>query len=75
MTIKAVTPNAKDLISEAKAAKILDRKVASLKKWRVQGRGPAYFKIRGRVRYKREDLVRFMETEIEHVVPAQRKSA
>ena len=66
----------KGLIPEVKAAEILGRTVASLKKWRVQGRGPAYFKIRRHLFYKREDLEKFLESEIERVVPDEaRRSA
>jgi hypothetical protein len=72
--MKTVVP--KGLIPEVKAAEILGRTVASLKKWRVQGRGPAYFKIRRRAFYNREDLEKFMQSEIERVIPDQvRRSA
>jgi hypothetical protein len=46
------------------AAEFLGYSRASLAKWRVQSKGPAYYKGKGgMVFYKREDLVKFKTSE------------
>jgi hypothetical protein len=49
------------MIDERAAAKYLGYDVSSLKKWRVLGKGPAYYRVRGRVLYTRGDLKWFLE--------------
>ena len=46
-------------VDEKKAAKILDIAVQTLRNWRQNRRGPAYFKMGRSVRYKVEDLVAY----------------
>jgi len=49
------------LLTQEKAAQYLDCSARALEKWRVWGTGPAYIKVsRKMVRYKREDLDRFL---------------
>lgn len=43
------------------AAERLNVKVATLKKWRQGGRGPAYVKVEGAIRYHTDDLDAFVE--------------
>jgi hypothetical protein len=49
------------LIDEHEAAEILGLKVATLRRWRWAGRGPAFRKIGASVRYHPEDLTAFAE--------------
>jgi hypothetical protein len=39
------------LVNTRKAAEILGRSPATLKRWRYEGGGPAYVEMEGRVRY------------------------
>lgn len=48
-------------VSEEQAAEILHARRQTLRAWRVRGRGPVFFKIVGRVCYKREDLESWIE--------------
>ncbi|WP_431189983.1 helix-turn-helix domain-containing protein [Desulfurivibrio dismutans] len=52
-------PTAPPLTTE-QAAPILGVKPGTLEVWRVQGRGPAFLKIGRAVRYRAEDLDRFL---------------
>lgn len=44
------------ILSEAQAAKLAMQKSATLRKWRVRGRGPVYLKLGGKVRYRKVDI-------------------
>jgi hypothetical protein len=59
------------LLTEAEAAKRLFAKPQTLNKWRTRGRGPAYLKLAGKVRYRAADLEAFIEAS--RVVPGNRK--
>jgi len=48
------------LINTARAANILDRSPATLKRWRYEGIGPDYVEIQGRVSYDVAVLIRYM---------------
>mgnify|MGYP006304177489 CR=1 FL=1 len=48
-------------IPEADAADYLCQSIRTLQKWRVNGRGPAYFKPGKSVRYRRRDLREWTE--------------
>jgi hypothetical protein len=50
------------LLTEAEAAKFLGLKAAIIRQWRLLKRGPRYFKVRGAVRYKSEDLEQFVKS-------------
>jgi hypothetical protein len=50
----------KHLIDERDAAKALCCSVAALRKWRLQGKGPAYCRIGRLVRYAEGDLQEFL---------------
>lgn len=47
------------LLSPKQAAEYLGVKTKTLTKWRGEGRGPAFRKIEGVVRYHPEDVERF----------------
>jgi len=48
------------LLNTRKAAEILGRSPATLKRWRYEGVGPAYVEIAGRVSYDLSVLVDFI---------------
>ena len=45
-----------DLLTENDVSKRLNVSVASLRRWRLQGRGPAFLRVGCLVRYRPEDL-------------------
>ena len=47
------------LLNEATAAKLLHLQPPTLRRWRFTGKGPAYFKVGGAVRYQSTDLEAF----------------
>jgi excisionase family DNA binding protein len=49
------------------AGKYLGVSLVTLQQWRYQGKGPAYMKIGGKVRYDRDDLDKWMRSQ--RVVP------
>ena len=48
------------LVATNRAAEILGRSPATLKRWRYQGTGPDYVEIEGRVRYDLHVLLEFI---------------
>jgi excisionase family DNA binding protein len=44
------------LMTEDEVSKRLNVSVASLRRWRLQGRGPVFLKVGALVRYRPEDL-------------------
>jgi predicted DNA-binding transcriptional regulator AlpA len=48
-------------IDEKRVAELTGIAVQTLRNWRFQGNGPAYFKIGRSVRYRLSDIVNFME--------------
>jgi hypothetical protein len=48
------------LLNEHQAAELLNVQVATLRRWRWAGKGPAFLKIGGAVRYDRADLEGFL---------------
>ena len=48
------------LVPTGRAAEILGRSPATLKRWRYEGIGPAYVEIEGRVRYDIHVLLEFI---------------
>lgn len=49
-----------ELVSTNRAAEVLGRSVATLKRWRYEGIGPEYVEIEGRVRYDLNVLLDFI---------------
>jgi hypothetical protein len=48
------------LLNERQAADLLNMKVPTLRRWRWAGKGPAFLKIGGAVRYDPAELDRFV---------------
>ena len=46
-------------VNERKAADILGVAVHTLQNWRVTGRGPAYYKFEGAIRYATDELAKY----------------
>lgn len=55
-------PDMHQMLSEQQAADTLCQSVRTLQKWRVTGFGPAYFKIGRSVRYRRQELLDWIES-------------
>ena len=51
-----------DLMNERDAAALLGLSAATLRAWRFQRRGPAFARLGRAVRYRRADLVAFLES-------------
>ena len=50
----------RQLFTEREAAEFFDLQPATLRHWRVQERGPLYYRIGGAIRYHRTDLEDFL---------------
>jgi predicted site-specific integrase-resolvase len=59
------------ILTEKEAAKRLFARPDTLRKWRTRGRGPTYLKLSGKIRYRADDLEKFIEQS--RVVPSERK--
>lgn len=57
------------LLWPEEVAEMLGVPVGTLANWRYQGRGPAFVKVGRHVRYRRSDVVRWIEA---HVVGTRR---
>ncbi|MCC6269638.1 MAG: helix-turn-helix domain-containing protein [Dehalococcoidia bacterium] len=57
----APPPRIAAVLTETQVANLLAMKVATLRAWRLNGRGPAYMKFGRAVRYRREDVEAFVE--------------
>lgn len=49
------------LLTTDESAPVMGAEPITLKKWRARGRGPAYIKIGGKIRYRLGDLLAFIE--------------
>jgi len=49
------------LLTEAEAAAMLVAKPATLVKWRARSRGPVFYKLSGKIRYRTSDIESFIE--------------
>jgi len=61
MTISLEESAINHLIDEREAAKVLCCSVATLRKWRLLGNGPAYIKVGRLVRYSEADLATYLD--------------
>jgi hypothetical protein len=52
------------LLTEMNAAKILCMSVRTLQAWRTRGTGPAFVRVGGAVRYRRADLVAWINANV-----------
>ncbi|HWR50334.1 MAG TPA: helix-turn-helix domain-containing protein [Bryobacteraceae bacterium] len=50
------------LLNEHQVAKTLGLSVATIRRWRLYGRGPKFIKTGAAVRYTREDFLRWLAT-------------
>jgi predicted DNA-binding transcriptional regulator AlpA len=55
----------KDLLGIDQVSKLLDVPVATLRYWRHLGKGPKSFKVGRRIRYWRQDVLEWLNSEIE----------
>ncbi len=69
MSTSTVVPLAESFLAEEQAAEILQAKKQTLRAWRHRNKGPAFYKVNGRVLYKREDVEAWIEQC--RVVPGQ----
>lgn len=53
--------SAQALVNETEAARILNLKVTTLRRWRWAGHGPRFIKVGAAVRYDLADLTAFIE--------------
>jgi hypothetical protein len=60
-----------EMKSDKETAPILGVARITLRKWRARGRGPAWVKLEGKVRYKMADLIAFIERN--RIDPAEAK--
>jgi excisionase family DNA binding protein len=58
--IALATPTTQEPLTERQAAERLGLKVATLRAWRHQRRGPAFVRLGRAVRYLREDVEEFL---------------
>jgi len=58
-------------LCEQEAAGFVHAKAQTMRAWRVRRKGPPYYKLSGRVFYKREDLEAWIEKS--RVVPGETK--
>ena len=49
------------LLTESAAAEILNLSIRTLQMWRVRGAGPSYVRAGRAIRYRRRDLIRWID--------------
>lgn len=49
-----------DLLTPEQVAEMFTLSTNTLKWWRCKGKGPAYTKVGGRIRYEKKDVERFI---------------
>jgi predicted DNA-binding transcriptional regulator AlpA len=59
-TILDASSNGEELLSDVQIAQETGLNRRTLQKWRGQGKGPAFVKLEGLVRYRRRDLDRWL---------------
>jgi excisionase family DNA binding protein len=59
--MSAVTAACLALLSEQEAAELLHAQKQTMRAWRHRRKGPPFYKLNGRVLYKREDLETWIE--------------
>lgn len=57
------TPNTEPLLTEAEAAELLSLSVRTLQAWRYGSSGPRYCRLGRMVRYRRADLLTWIEAQ------------
>lgn len=64
MTLRAVASNERslgELLTPVELAGLVKIEVGTLARWRYLGRGPAFLKLGGVVRYRRSDVAEWMQ--------------
>jgi predicted DNA-binding transcriptional regulator AlpA len=69
-----VQHNLPQLLTEADAGTLLGLAPATLRNMRTKGRGPAFIKVGGLVRYRHSDLVDWIESRVRHTTEGTRRS-
>ena len=52
----------KHLLLDTEVAEILGASISSVRKWRLQGRGPRFVRLGGAVRYRESDVLEYVES-------------
>lgn len=52
----------KPLLIDTEVARITKCSISSVRKWRVQGRGPLFFRLGNSVRYKEQDVLHYVQS-------------
>ena len=52
----------KPLLIDTEVAKITRFSVSSVRKWRVQARGPLYLRLGNSIRYKEQDVLHYVQS-------------
>jgi len=52
----------KPLLIDSEVSKITKFSVSSVRKWRVQGRGPLYLRLGNSIRYKEQDVLHYVQS-------------
>ncbi len=60
--MEAIHNSIENLLNEHDVARITGLSVASVRRWRLLKQGPRYLKLGSAVRYKPEDVYRWLET-------------
>lgn len=55
-TARAVSDDAEEILTEPEAALMLRVPLRSLRKFRMQGKGPGFYRVSGKVRYRRSTV-------------------
>ncbi len=50
-----------ELLTEQEASEVLTVSVSTMVRWRREGAGPPWFRLGGRVRYRRDELLAWLE--------------
>lgn len=59
-------------LTEKKASEILIIRPNTLASWRATGTGPAYYRLKGKIRYKLADIQKFLDES--RVEPGRKKN-
>jgi predicted DNA-binding transcriptional regulator AlpA len=67
--------NSQSFITEHQVAELLAVSVTTVRKWRLQRRGPVYVKVEGSVRYCADDIAEYIKNRrvcgVEEAIPAK----
>lgn len=67
------SPDPDQLLNETQVADLVCQSVRTLQKWRVTGAGPVFYKLGQSVRYKRTEVLQWIDARrVKHTTEAQR---